>query len=236
MTYYEFTGTKMVNGVWEPITLEVGGSYSYGDFQEFKGKVTQALKKSLYVMPPLLEGSDHSGGSAPRSNHRVFLKQFEEVEGVYDVWGGFGFYSIAIRADVAEENEDIFIVLNGLENYSLIDEEDHSALENEWENAAMPDIVSDLGRHINLETYIPDYEKLLEDEENINQLVWDGINELSLDWSHETTSAYMDYERVQPYVEDRLLIEHCTEKTLPLLINRDWSCKQTKEMFMEKVR
>lgn len=232
MKYFKYTGAKLVNGIWQDIALEIGGWYFYGYFVEYKGPVIEDLKKSLFILPEDFQGSDYSGGLNSRSNLTAFMKQFKDTEGVYELFGDFNTYAIAIRSDVAEENEEIKRILEGLRYYPIIDEEAYSQLEHEWESIAMKDIVKDLCCHIDLEEYIPNYETYLEDTETIAQLAWDGINECNLEWVHEYTSAYLDYERVKPYVEDRLLIDHCD--AIPLLVNREWSCNQTKEMYLAK--
>lgn len=233
MQYLRYEGTEFVQGVWQDTVLETGCCYAYGDFQPYKGEVTEALKKSLYFFSSHLEGSDYSGGSYQKSNHRVFLKRFKDVDGIYEVSGGTGTYSIAIRVDVYESNSEIKDVLDALEGYSVIDEDDMSQLENEWENEALPDLISDLCRHIDLEQYIPDYDIHSEDTEKLGMIIWDGINECNIDWNHEYVSAYLNYELVQPYVEDRLLIDNCP--ALPRLINRNWSCEQTRTLYTEKL-
>lgn len=232
---YTFEGTRMNDGTWEDESLETGSSYSYGDFQEYNGVITEEKKKELFILPEHMQGSDYSGDFTNKSNHRVFIKEFGEVEGVYDLYGGFGTFAIAIRLDVAESNTEIKDILEGLDNYSLIDEEDHSALEIESETEAFPEIISDIIREIDLEEYIPDCESILEDKEAIQLIGWDGIHDLALDWVHERYTAILcdDDNKLQPYIEDRLLIEHC--KDLPLLINREWSCKDTRERYKVKL-
>lgn len=235
MEYHTFNGYNFYSGKCESTVLETGGCYAYGDFKVYPGKVTEDLKKSLYILPTYFVGSDYSGGSSSVSNHRVFLKRFKDVEGVYNVSGDMGTYSIAIRADVYNDNEDIKDVLKGLEGYSVIDEEDMREVESEWEVKAMPDLIHDVCSEIDLETYLPDYEKYLEDTESIEQIIWEGISEcnLDLDWSYEYKSAYINHELILPYVEDIILIKHCLD--LPLLINREWSCETNHELFLEKL-
>ena len=231
--FYVFTGRDYKGaGNWEDSVLETGMSYPYQDFEPYEGEVTD--KKKVFIQPSYMRGSDYSGGLATLSNHNVFLKEFEKVEGVYDLHGAYGGYGIAIRADVAEDNEKIKDVLDGLENYGLIYEEAYSELENKWQQEAMKHVVDDLCGKIDLIDLIPDYEAFLENMEAIEQLAWDGVNELNLGWSIENNSAYLDYEEVMPYVEDRLLIDHC--KDLPLLISREWSCEQTKKLFEQKLK
>jgi hypothetical protein len=232
MDLYAFVGTELVNGAWQDRVLEVGGSYFIGDFEAYNGEVTEALRKSLFIQPNLFAGSDYSGGSIERSNHKAFLELYGEVEGVYDIYGGMGTYGVAIRLDVSEDNTEIKELLDSLKNYCLIDEEAHSKMEHEWDCEALKDIVSDLCRNIDLEAYIPDYETLLENEEKIEEYAWDAVRELNLNFVHENNSAYLDYEELKPYVEDILLIEHCTK--LPLLINREWACEDNRQKYIDK--
>lgn len=228
MTYYTF------NSEWRDIQLETGECYSYGDFKEFKGVVTEEDKKWLFIIPEHFEGSDYAGSSVSVSNHRSFLKEFDKVKGVYDLYGGYNTYAIAIRADVAETHEGIKETLDALENYGIMNESDLSEVEDEWHQEAMKDVVSDLCRHIDLEEFIPEYEKLLEDTETIEELAWEAILELDLSWSEENCYSYIDSDEIKPYVEDRLLLDHCKE--LPLFVNREWSCKQTSTMYEQKLK
>ena len=161
------------------------------------------------------------------------MKEFKNVGGVHDVWGGFGSFAVAIRADVAESNERIKETLDGLENYPVIDEDDMSNLRNEWEQEAVKDMVHGLQNGI-----YNDLEELIEDtcidSDKIELFVWDGINELNLEWDYESNSAYLDADKVLPYVEDVILIEQC--KDLPLLIDRKWSCNKTQTMYEQKLK
>jgi hypothetical protein len=231
MTLYNYESNDYINGEWIPTILKTGGCYSYGDFRKYEGEVTEALKKSLYILPELLTGSDYSGGSVERANHKVFLERFKEIEGVYSLSGGMGTFAIAVRMNIMEDNPEIKEVLDALESYASIDDEAVSEIESEWETEAMKDIVHSLCNHISLEDYIPDFEP---NSDIIANLAWESINELNLHWYHENTSAYLDYKEVQPYIEDMLLIEHCMD--LPLLINREWSCKNTENKYREKLQ
>jgi hypothetical protein len=232
MPCYIFEKNEYINGEWSPVTLSVGYSCWYSNFTEHKGEVTEALKKSLFILPELLQGSDYYGGTISVSNHKSFLEMYKQVEGVYNVYGDMGSYAVAVRMDVSEENEEIKSTLDALKDYGLIDEDDHSEVTTEWEDAALHDIVHDVSRHIDLEPYASDYDAT-DDTDVINDLVRDGISALNLNWHYENTSAYLDYKEVLPYVTDCLLITHCTD--LPLLINREWSCKDTENRYKEKL-
>lgn len=231
---HTFVGTECVQGTWEDIVLEVGGSYSLGDFQAYRGEVTEALTKSLFIQPAFLSGSDYSGDLINKSNHRVFLERFGEVEGVYETYGGYGSFGIAIRLDVYNSNEEIKEVIDGLEEYCIIDEEDHSALEYEADQELVTEAAKDLSREIDLEDYIPDIDAILEKTDQLEEYIWNAIRDLQLDFEHEQHHAFIrDEGRIKLYVEDRLIIEHA--KQLALFINREWSCDETEEMFKKKI-
>ena len=238
--YYTFEGREIKRtkedsfGQWVPIILEIGNSYSYGDFQEFKGTVTEENKKTLFITPELLEGSDYSGSTVQKSNHRSFLKMFKKVEGVYDLYGGYSTFAVAIRLDVYESNEEIKEVLDGIEDYPVVDQDDLTELECEQQQEAMPELIRDVRNDIDLEEYIPEIETLIEDDEKLESLIWKGIEELNLDWDQQTTGAYLNPDEVLPYVQDKILLEHC--KDLPLFINRKWSCNETRIEFESKLK
>ena len=235
---YFYEGYQLINHVWEPIVPQAGDRLSYGDFKAIpKGSYAEAEHSNeaeLYIMPEEMSGSDYSGGIASVSNHRVFLKEFGKVEGVYDVYGGYGTYAVAIRADVAEANEEIKSTLAGLTDYPLIDEEDWSNIGAEWQRKAMPDILRNIQRDLNIEEYIEDADRYIENDEILEELVWKAINELNLEWAYEYDSAYLSSDKVLPYIEDRILLQHCND--MPLLINRKWSCNQTQTMYEQKLK
>ena len=232
--YYTFDGEQLIKGVWELIILDPGSRISWSDLHPFNGEANEETLKTIYLVPDLLSGGDYSNSSEVQvSNHRSFLKEFKNVEGVYDVWGGFGSFAVAIRADVAESNEQIKETLDGLENYPVIDEDDMSELRNEWEQLAVQDMIH--GIQNDIETSLEELIKGTDiDSEKVEFLIWDGINELNLEWSYEANSAYLDADKVLSYVEDVILIEQC--KDLPLLIDRKWSCDKTQAMYEQKLK
>jgi hypothetical protein len=232
MSYWIHEKYEYLNGECIPVALSVGDKCWLSDFREYKGNVTEALKKSLFILPELLQGSDYSGDTVTVSNYRSFLEMYKHIEGVYSVYGDMGSYAVAVRMDVAEENEDIQNTLDALKDYGIIDEDDHGEVTLEWEDAALPDIVHDVSRHIDLEPYASDYDAT-DDIDVIKDLVIEGIAALNLNWNYENSSAYLDYQLVMPYVLDCLLITHCTD--LPLFINREWSCKDTENKYKEKL-
>jgi len=224
--YFQYTGMD---------ELETDTCYSYGDFERYQGKITEALTKSLFLRPDLMSGSDYSGGLITYSNYKAMIKEFKNVEGIYELYGGYNTYSIAIRLDVAQNNSEIKKILNGLEDYALIDEDLYSEIQTEWEIEGMKYVVDDLIDKIDLEAYLPDYATLLEDKEKFEQLIWDIINDHSIEWTIEIKSAYIDPDVLKPYVEDHYLLEYGKQDILPLLINREWACENNRKLYTEKL-
>jgi hypothetical protein len=242
MDLFIFDKSDYVNGTWQDAVLETGSSYSIGDFKHFKGEVTEALSKSLVIQPPQLSGSDYSGGICEQSNHRTFLKQFKDVDGVYDLYGGYGTYGIAIRLDTYTTNEEIKEVIDGLEGYALVSEDDYSELEHDYEQQYVNDFAVELTVELNepdadINPMIPDLDIDFEKDigELVENLIWDAIHNLDMDFEYETTSAYIEDpdHKIRKYLEDRILIDHY--KKLPLLINRKWVCEQTEQLFKTKL-
>jgi hypothetical protein len=234
MKYKTFEGREYVSGAWQDTFLETGCSYSLGDFQDYRGEVTEALSKSLFIIPKLLSGSDYSGGMVERSNFRVFLKEHKEVDGVYELFGGYGTFGIAVRLDVYNSNNDIKEALDALDNYPVINDEDLSEMESEADQELVTDTAKDLPREIDLDKYIPDIDTILEDTDMIEELIWSAVRDLNLNFEHENNSSFIhDEGKIQRYVEDSLLINNCTK--LPLLINREWVSETLEQEFKDKL-
>lgn len=88
-----------------------------------------------YFAPNLVNYSDYSGGTVEQSNYRVFCEQFAELE--HREWwrrhGGHGSTGVVLRVDADERHEGIREFFEGLVDYPLADESDHSELEMERE-------------------------------------------------------------------------------------------------------
>jgi hypothetical protein len=235
-TLHIYDGFDIINRV--EISLETGKTYAYGDFRRYEGEVSEDLKKSLFIIPTLMTGSDYVGDMVTISNHRSFLKMFKEVEGIYNLKGGFNTYAIAIRLDVAESHEEVKEVLDGLEEYPLIDKEDLSELEMEAEDKAMNKMLEDeLYDFTDIEEFIPHHKDILENKEIIQNIAWEGIEELYLTWHHELDYACLGHEdisKLKTYIEDKLIFDYYEEEQIPLLINRKWSCEKYEALYNKK--
>lgn len=83
----------------------------------------------------LTEHSDYSGGDVEASNMRVMAERFPELIRIY---GSHGYEALAYDATLGPvpESDELCEVLEGLEDYPLVDEDDHSHLEMDLEAAA----------------------------------------------------------------------------------------------------
>lgn len=90
----------------------------------------------LLIVPDLLSGSDYSGDSVTASNYRVFIEQFGELPGVHRLYGGHGTYGVAIEPSAYFRSSDMQDALRQLDRYPVLDDEDMSMLESEWEDEA----------------------------------------------------------------------------------------------------
>ena len=168
---------------------------SYGDLKPLDKH--QEPTDTDFVTPELLSGSDYcSSGSVEVSNHRVWLERYGKLPNVYDVYGGYGTFAVAIRLDslTPEMIED----LNALEDYPVLDEEDHSEVEMEaeqesWENCYRSDFTKALAQKF------PDLEDVIEDlsTEQVDTLFYALMERTNTYWEHESgNNAYVDLDRV----------------------------------------
>ena len=193
LTDLKLTRTDIVRfDSWSDTTPEDLARLSYGDLKTFTGE-PQATD---FYRPSLLSGSDYAGDSVTVSNHRVFLEKFKGVAGVYDVYGGYSTYAVAIRLDAI--TEDMMEVFNALEDYLLIDEEDHSEVEMESENESWDSYAREDFRRAAIKKF-PEHEERIEALEDGD--LFTAFHELTdrsnTYWVHETGNfSYIDIDRV----------------------------------------
>lgn len=234
MIYYHYKCYTPVKGNWKYInTPKKGESLSYGDLRETDSQ--NYKKDELYIMPQYMSGGDYANsGTVEISNHRVFLEQFKNVPGVHDVGGGYGTFAVVIRVDVYESNEEIKTIINNLDNYSLIDEKDHSNLEMElsnkaWDSWARNDMLDLIQKsHPSLENY--------EADDNFDYLFYQASDEANEYWEAEGGDMYIRLEKILPYLKDRLLVRVLKQEDLPLLVSYDWESDRAHEEFEKRLR
>ena len=134
---------------WEDRDPEPEEELYYGDFQESRTK-----EDGAWCMPDILQSSDYSGGTVELSNYQVFMRDFGGRPGVHGVYGGHGTRAIAL-SPVALADPEIREVLEGLEDYPLVDEEHLSMLESElsdeaWDSWVRRDFEAEMCECLNL--------------------------------------------------------------------------------------
>jgi len=88
------------------------------------------------------EFSDYSGGSVQRSNYRVILGDIEHRRpGIEQIFGSHGYQALAYDATLGPipADDELCEMLDGVNDYALIDDDDHSELESELEAEAWDD-------------------------------------------------------------------------------------------------
>jgi hypothetical protein len=166
----------------------------YGDLKSLNGRKAEPTD---FLLPGLLSGSDYcDSGSVEVSNHRVFLERYGKLPNVYDVYGGHGAFAIAIRLDSI--TPEIQADLDSLEDYPLLDEEDHSEVEvdaeNEsWESCYRSDFIRALIHHFPaLESDIDGLSTV-----QVDTLFYALMERTNTYWEHESgNNAYVDVDRV----------------------------------------
>jgi len=217
---------------------------SYGCFHEVTPE--QAKGQVTYLLPDLMSGGDYSNTSlVHKSNHRSFLARFGKVDGVHDLYGGYGTFAIAIRSDVAESNSEIKDVLEGLDNYPLMDEDDHSNLELEAQDEAWKDWARNAFVHFLLaEEFLGDY-----DEDSLARVIrrkvfkttakkckdvyvnlfYQSAENIGAYWKDDGGSMHIDVDKVAGAAIETLLIHLLPRNELPLLIGRKWHSKEAQQ-------
>jgi len=125
---------------------------SYGDLKpadwpESAGKYLEALSTDateegeLYFFLPYASGSDYSGSTVEAANHKEFLESYGEEAFVWEAHGGFNTYAVVLGLtgllECADDTFDAILdIIEGLENYPLIDDEALSKLESDNANEA----------------------------------------------------------------------------------------------------
>lgn len=207
-------------------------SASYGDLKNCK--LDEQPITELYVMPRYCSGSDYSGGSVEASNCRVLLAEFGGIAyeddyvgkvdgnatfaGVHAVYGGHGTFAVAIRLDTFLRCKELREMLNGLDNYPLINEEDMTFLEMQWqdenwENWARDDFRRELKKHLGVDdiewqSSSSTDEKTREEEQrkldgNVRQFFEECREACNVYWENEQgDSMHVDLTRIVKSIVD----------------------------------
>ena len=229
---YEFTRQKITK------------TFHWSDLDPWKGKEpTDEEKKKLYVVPKLLGYGDYdSSCAAERSNYRVFLEKFGKVDGVHELHDYMGSTSIAIRVDVAEGNEEIKDILDGLEQYPVIDVDDQSNMEQEMFIEAWKDWVrSDACRAVVklLDGFFDDPETTVDDTDET--ALWEMFTDASSDVGEYFEvqaggSVWIRLDNVVPAFADLFLVRVMEPEQLPLLVSREWKSDRAKNEYQSLLK
>jgi hypothetical protein len=138
---------------------ENGDSVRYGSFESTRHAGGGEPEPGEWYLVNLASGSDYNGGSVTQSNYRVLKEELErehpegETPAVWaTTYGGHGTYGILVVWDQLDES--IQEMLNALDDYPLISEDDHSHLEVDeqnasWENWGRRDFLKELVGYLN---------------------------------------------------------------------------------------
>lgn len=166
----------------------------YGNIKEYDNTAA-AMDYPKYIEVPFCTWSDYSGCTVERSNQRSFMNLFGNIPGVYPVYGGYGTAGVLIEYELYESNQDIQDVINGLFDYPLINEEDHSELEFELEDEAWDWIKYDLPKALLEAGKITEDES--DDEDALKDKFYQTIRDNNIYFIFEdAVSAYIRIEEV----------------------------------------
>lgn len=106
--------------------IEPGGRVYYGHLTEDPN--------GEWLKVPFTFWGDYSGSTVERSNYRVLLDEYRNH--VVDVYGGYGTAGLLVSRDwfASEEGEEFREIIEGLDNYPVVNEDDWSDLERELED------------------------------------------------------------------------------------------------------
>jgi hypothetical protein len=115
-----------------------GDSWPYGEWEEDSDSPT-------HIIVPYTGYSDYSGGGVERSNNRALREDYPAT--FTEATGGYGTSELLLSLDWRHPNGDDFTeglveALNGLADYALYDEQDHSMLEMEVADEAWDQFLS----------------------------------------------------------------------------------------------
>ena len=144
----------------------------------------QLKETDIFLIPKYMSYGDYDNSCmVERSNYKVFLEDYKEEKGIFRIYGGYGSSGIVIsiryllNPDNEEKAQSIIDVLNGLNDYPCIDDEDMSNMEYDafiesLDSFAIRECNSLLSYQYLIEVYDYDSDKLkavlLESDRNLN--------------------------------------------------------------------
>jgi hypothetical protein len=158
----------------------------YHDLTEIKpGEIKEELKnRDIFLISKYMQYGDYDNSCmVERSNYKLFLEDYKEEKGIFTISGGYGSSGIAISLNylLNPDNEDkaqnIIDLLNSLNDYPCINDEDMSTMEYDLfleslDSWAIKEANNLLAHQFLLEVYDFDEDKLkeilLESDRNLN--------------------------------------------------------------------
>ena len=172
--------------------------FSYGCLSHGQKLYPDTSYSELLITPDYMTGSDYSGTTVELSNYQVFKEKHGSLNGVYDVYGGYSTFAIAISVKwlldpVNEEKaNEIIETLKALDDCPLLDDEHLSNLESDLE---LDYITKDWSKY--------ELPKMIRDKLNVDPHInpdnaWSLYRELS-----ELSDTYPNFEtNGWPYIDD----------------------------------
>lgn len=152
MTLYNYLKKEfMLSGSIQIDDTENSNPSNFGDFRynSYYGIVLEDINKlkkedvsRAWFFPQFMTFGDYDHSChVERSNKRVFLEEYGHIQGIKEIYGGYGSEAVIIRLDT--DMTEFIEVLESLESYPAIDDEDCIFLEMELLNEAWEDYGKD---------------------------------------------------------------------------------------------
>lgn len=139
--------------------------------------------EDVWFIPSDMTGSDYSGGTHTKSNHRVFMEDYPASDDIrYITHGTFGHYSVAIRLDRLVNDSDLRETLDSLADYPVLSEEDMGELEGEledeaWNDYGRSDVIEEIAQALEIDPFdIPDSAEWIAAFDTVAYYVWSWGN------------------------------------------------------------
>lgn len=176
----DFTDKNPSHYISYPLSDEI----YWSDLQNTKTPKTDEDIEDIFITHGYMQYGDYDNSCmVERSNYKLFMEEYGDLNFVFKVFGGYGSTAIALslKGLLNPDNEDkvleIIELLNGLNDYPCIDDEDMSNMEYEsfmesFNDYGYKDSMTALSKKFNLDIY--DYyeekfkEILLEADRNLN--------------------------------------------------------------------
>jgi|WetSurMetagenome_2_1015567.scaffolds.fasta_scaffold77906_5 hypothetical protein len=123
---------------WREIDYPESDHIYYQDLNPIKpGEIKETIKeRDIFLIPNYMQYGDYDNSCmVERSNYKLFLENYKEEKGIFTISGGYGSSGVAISLNylLNPDNEDkaqnIIDLLNSLNDYPCIDDEDMSNME-----------------------------------------------------------------------------------------------------------